>query len=131
MTQLDRFYHEALRQQAVNTDFLDPNSHAYGRSEEDPLFGQFGHDGYDYSGVSRGEFNHRLRNHYDPETDELGYDPAKASQQAREQIDDESGYNWGPVPEYDPRSEPGIDPNFVDGNPLSFDTPVYNPRRER
>lgn len=126
VSQLDKLYREA-----VNTRNMDPNSHAYGRGEEDPLFGEYGHEGYDYSGVSRREFDRRMRDWEDPETGEHGYDPAKASQRARERQDDLSGYNWGPAPDYDPRSEPGPDPNFVDGRPLSFDTPTYNPRSER
>lgn len=76
---------------AVNTDGMDPNEHAYGGGAGDPLFGEFGHDGYDYEGVSPGEFRHRMR----------GYDPDEASARRREEIedeDDESGYNWGPVP---------------------------------
>lgn len=76
---------------AVNTDGMDPASHAYGRQPHDPLFGEFGHDGYDYEGVSRGEFNHRMRD----------YDPDEASARRREEIEDEddaSGYNWGPIP---------------------------------
>lgn len=78
---------------AVNTDGMDPNSHAYGGGAGDPLFGEFGHDGYDYEGVSRGEFNHRMR----------GYDPDEASARRREEIedeDDDSGYNWGPEPHH-------------------------------
>lgn len=74
--------------QAVNTDGMDPDSHAYGRQPYDPLFGEFGHDGYDYEGVSRGEFNHRMRDR----------DVEQESQDAREDEDDDSGYNWGPVP---------------------------------
>ena len=74
---------------AVNTEGMDPNSHAYGLQKHDPLFGEFGHDGYDYEGVSQGEYNRRTRD----------YDADAASQEAREQEDDESGYNWGPEPE--------------------------------
>lgn len=76
---------------AVNTDGMNPDDHAYGGGAGDPLFGEFGHDGYDYEGMSRGEFNHRMR----------GYDPDEASARRREEIedeDDESGYNWGPIP---------------------------------
>lgn len=73
---------------AVNTDGMDPREHAYGRQEHDPLFGEFGHDGYDYEGVSPGQYRQMTR----------GYDPDVASQMAREEEDDESGYNWGPVP---------------------------------
>jgi hypothetical protein len=70
---------------------MDPREHAYGGGAGDPLFGEFGHDGYDYEGMSRGEFRQRMRD----------YDPDEASALRREEIedeDDESGYNWGPVP---------------------------------
>lgn len=80
-------YRESARL-AVNTDGMDPDSHAYGRQPYDPLFGEFGHDGYDYEGVSRGEFNHRMRDR----------DVERESQDAREDEDDDTGYNWGPVP---------------------------------
>lgn len=73
---------------AVNTDGMDPSSHAYGRQDYDPLFGEFGHDGYDYEGVSRAEFDRAMR-HRDVE---------RETEDAREREDDESGYNWGPEP---------------------------------
>lgn len=76
---------------AVNTEGMDPDSHAYGRQPHDPLFGEFGHDGYDYEGVSRGEFNRRMRDR----------DVEQEAQDAREDEDDESGYNWGPAPDPD------------------------------
>lgn len=79
---------------AVNTDGMDPASHAYGRQSHDPLFGEFGHDGYDYEGVSRSEYRNRTRD----------YDAEAASQEAREREDDESGYNWGPEPSGVPES---------------------------
>ena len=68
----------------------DPHS-AYGGGDSDPLFGEFGHDGYDYSDVSRGEFNHRMRDR----------DPREESEMARQDLlddDEHSGYNWGPEP---------------------------------
>jgi hypothetical protein len=77
---------------AVNTEGMNPDDHAYGLQAHDPLFGEFGHDGYDYEGVSPRHFKQVMRD----------YDPEAASQEAREQEDDESGYNWGPEP-YDPR----------------------------
>ena len=108
--------HQASRL-AVNTDGMDPNSHAYGGGAGDPLFGEFGHDGYDYEGVSQGEFNRRTRD----------YDPDEASAIRREELedeDDDSGYNWGP----DPSDQ--LHPDDIPHSPTaeSFDTPIYNPR---
>lgn len=73
---------------AVNTEGMDPDSHAYGRQTYNPLFGEYGHDGYDYEGVSPSRFKRQMR---DRDLDQEIAD-------AKEAEDDESGYNWGPVP---------------------------------
>lgn len=103
--------------EAVDTSGMDPREHAYGRQDYNPLFGEFGHEGHDYEGVSRGEFDHRMR----------GRDPRAEEEEARQYEDDESGYNWGPAPHPEDLAGPGMDPNFSDGAPLPFDTPTYNP----
>lgn len=73
---------------AVNTEGMNPEDHAYGRQTHNPLFGEYGHDGYDYEGVSPSRFRRDMRDR----------DLEQEIAEAKEDEDDESGYNWGPVP---------------------------------
>lgn len=92
---------------AVGTDHMDPDDHAY-NTEDISVFGP---------GEDR---------HWDPNT---GYQPSPRDEQRAEAVadDDDSGYNWGPTPHFDPGAEPGPHPDFHGDAPHPFGTPVYQP----
>jgi hypothetical protein len=86
---------------AVDVSQMPPNSHAYHQDQYAPVPSpnpRFEPDGYAEEPMYPGEAE-----------------------------DDQSGYNWGPAPQHDPGAEPGPDPNFHDGQPHPFGTPVYHP----
>lgn len=125
MSNLDKLYKEAIRHKSVNVDDMDPMSHAY-HEEASPRSDR------DHWGVD--DYGDPVQVSRDPSPRFLNPTPWDVSDEeelANELVrrDDESGYNWGPEPDYDSGSEPGIDPNFVDDRPLPFGTPIYNPQR--
>lgn len=92
------------RRHGVDVHGLDPNEHAYATE--------------DYPGPGPGR-------HFDPNT---GYQLSPEDERRMEMVgeDDASGYNWGPAPHPgDPG--PGLHPDFHDGTPHPFGTPVYHP----
>lgn len=95
--------------EAVDTFGMPPESHAYHTEEQEPFT----------SGPGR-SFN-----------PDYGYEPSGYDERRTEAVqgDDESGYNWGPAPGHDPAAEPGPHPDFHDGTPHPFGTPVYQPSR--
>lgn len=113
-------HREAFRL-AVNVDGMDPASHAY---HQESYGGP-----YDAGGGWVGdEDGYRApRRDWNPD---YGYEPTDEDERNHELVgeDDDSGYNWGPEPHPEDEYGPGPSPDFHDGSPLPFDTPIYNPR---
>lgn len=110
---------------AVNVDGMDPDSHAYHTELPWGAGGNWIGDDED------GYYTEKRR--WDPD---FGYEMTDEDERRHENVgeDDDSGYNWGPTPQAGeggyPLDEdgPGEHPDFSDGHPLPFDTPIHNPR---
>ena len=102
---------------AVNTDGMDPNSHAY---HQESYGGP-----YDAGGGWVGDEDGYQAPARDWNPD-YGYEPTDEDEHNHELVgeDDDSGYNWGPDP------SDHLHPGDIEHSPSAepFDTPIYNPR---